>query len=317
MRAGWLLGVGATIGALGMGCAGGEEVPAPAPPPVAAPSPEPEVAPSPSPAPAGGRKAARSGGGKSLGELHFEGVSLPVTLQGTTLRAGEYSAKLPSAPFQTLVIQAEIPSVVVQYETVEDFGTVDVFTVNERGLVSVYHSIGMSSRITPISGGFEARSGQCGETSVTRVLLGMPRPTEERERHGQRDPNCQVTACPFVDAWVGGRWQTQGEILRNQASVEDAGPQTLPLPEAAISRGRVRVRLAERKPEVTELDAVWLVVDGQEFAPLGCAELALCEEDGAGARIVPGEHLELVFEVGPARGDPTLWASGYYVPLDP
>ena len=62
---------------------------------------------------------------------------------------------------------------------------------------------------------------------------------------------------------------------------------------------------------------VYLDVDGRRVAPEGCAEATApwCEVDGVRLSLPPGQSLRLRFRVGATRSL-TLWASGYYQPLD-
>lgn len=305
--------VAVTVGSI-LAC-GGAEI-GPAPEPVAVPA-APD-APTPANSPGGrggGRKAARDG--KTLGSLTIEGSEELVTVSGTTLAVGAWSTELPQPAMQVLLVpDAQRPSVVVQYATnEEDSGPVDAFTVVSDRLVSIYSGQHPTTlAVTP--GGFESWSGQCGVKHITTVLLNRPKTLVRNETEGTMDPSCAPAACPFVDVAVDGRWQTRGEILRNLNEPLADGPQDLRLTPAAIEGGVVRVRIEERKPEVTYLDAVWLVVDGKDFAPVACEEGgAVCEVDDDRLVLHPGERLDLVFEVGAARATPVLWAHGYYLPI--
>lgn len=258
------------------------------------------------------RQYVRDGG--VFGEVVTPEGTLEVSVKLGILWIGSYSYEPPSAPYQILIVPARKPLVVLQYETTDDSGPLDVLTLEKGKIVNLLHSGGASSNLVALEQGFETRSGQCGETHIWRVTLQGDRLVEHREDQGTRDPNCIGAACPFVDVLVGGRAWTVGEILRNVNQPAVAGPQGLPLPPQAIEQGRVVVRIAERKPEITELDAVWLEVGDREFAPLGCEEGGLCEVDGLVSVLERGDELPLVFEVGEARGKLVLWAHGHYVP---
>jgi hypothetical protein len=124
-----------------------------------------------------------------------------------------------------------------------------------------------------------------------------------------------AAACPYVDVQVGGRWVEAGEILRDLRRPSLEGPQELALPSEAVEDGLLRVRLAERKPEVTQLDAVWLELGGRPLAPTLCPDSPLCAVDGQKLTLRQGEEIELLFEVGDSEDEPVLWAHGHYVPL--
>lgn len=126
-----------------------------------------------------------------------------------------------------------------------------------------------------------------------------------------------MAACPFV--YVAGAFgrERHGEILRNLRNASLETSQTLSLPARSVLGGKVRVRLAERKPETTFLDSVRLVVDGRSIAPESCGGAAAwCERDGNRHVMNPGDSLDLVFMVGDVAPGARieLEAAGYYVP---
>ena len=119
-----------------------------------------------------------------------------------------------------------------------------------------------------------------------------------------------LVACPRV--YLGGVYQ--GEILRNLArpGLERWQGLAVTLPCAATATFRV----AEELPEVTELDALELIVDGERIAPLAC-EGPICGNDGVAQTLGRGESLEVTFAL-PASARcrrATLRANGHYVPV--
>ncbi len=150
-----------------------------------------------------------------------------------------------------------------------------------------------------------------GDLSPTdNRCLRRIRQVEKNREHGD-------VACPFVYLVEEGEEVFQGEILRYLNTPKKAGWQSLRLYLEGTTPRIVRVRLAEEKAETTFLDAVVLQVGDRMIQPKACSrrQAHFCKEDGQHRRLLPGEALDLVFEVGPgAKGPLHLWATGYYRP---
>lgn len=124
-----------------------------------------------------------------------------------------------------------------------------------------------------------------------------------------------AAACPYVYAGVAEQPLTRrGEILRYLDRPALEGTQRLALETTCT--GPIEVRLAEEKPEVTFLDAIFLEVDGVRHSPRECEGTAHCEDDGRYTRLSRGESLELTFDIE-ARNcrRVELVADGFYMPL--
>ncbi len=133
------------------------------------------------------------------------------------------------------------------------------------------------------------------------------RPTAKIQKCGE------LAACPFVYVAHDGAWALQGEILRNLRGAAAYGLQTLPLP---VPRdGVLRVRIAEEKDEVTRLDAIEIVADGEVLPLRACtAEVqpAWCRIDRAPTVLRRGDVLELEVQVPDGAEQIELRAAGYY-----
>ncbi len=171
------------------------------------------------------------------------------------------------------------------------------------------------------------------EEAVLR--LGRDGRFVERRRRpvGRRLLCSEIPACPYVYVIEPAGPRRVGEILRHLRSAALYDEQSLSLgpPGAlAVRSGVLEIELREEKREVTYLDAVHVVVDGQIVRPTACGavptdgdgvEQTYCDADRSFHRIAQGEVLRLRFELPPqTSSDPAaapalLVASGYYVPL--
>jgi hypothetical protein len=135
-------------------------------------------------------------------------------------------------------------------------------------------------------------------------------------RSERRPAQCQIMACPVV--YTGTSERPVGEILRNLRSANLAQWQSLHLPVSSVdASGVLTVTLREEKREITQLDGVYLEVDGRRVEADECARggAAWCAADGVHQTLTPGQSLHLRFRVGSATSL-TLWATGYYQPFD-
>ena len=148
---------------------------------------------------------------------------------------------------------------------------------------------------------------------VTLGLEGGTMREIRREPSGETQECNKLPACPFVYVIAGEKPVLVGEILRNVRGREAYTTQSLRLPP--VKSRPLRLRIAEEKPEITYLDAVWMSVDGARVSPRECkvdAPPGWCEVDGKPFRLVEGQAIELTFD---AMGEHLeLIATGYYVP---
>lgn len=161
-------------------------------------------------------------------------------------------------------------------------------------------------------------SGECGQqrTEVYGFKKEVFVQISKKVKGRFREEYC--SACPYVYVWEQGAWSFQGEILRNLRSIDLESTHDLPLGHRS---GRIRVRLAERKDEITFVDGLELVAvyaNGTEevLAAQECkgTEERYCAVDQVHQRIERGEHIEFSFEL-PEPATVRLRARGYYLPL--
>ncbi len=139
----------------------------------------------------------------------------------------------------------------------------------------------------------------------------------ERSRKSGRKVRCAadaLMACPYV--YVGSDGRRAGEVLRNVRSRADARLQGLAL--GASSQSTLRVVIREQKPEISHLDEVFVLLDGQRLDPRSCQGAqppAYCARDGDSLQLAPGQELALEFTLPAIGVRPFLLARGYYEPL--
>lgn len=124
----------------------------------------------------------------------------------------------------------------------------------------------------------------------------------------------ELAACPYVYVMGAEGEELIGEILRNIRGRDAYTTQSLELP---TQHGLLHVQLREEKEEVTYLDAIALLVDGEKILPLACGDggdLSHCGIDGISLRLEEGDVLDLWFEVPSTATSLELSATGYYVP---
>jgi hypothetical protein len=134
------------------------------------------------------------------------------------------------------------------------------------------------------------------------------RPTKQLQKCGE------LAACPFVYVLGEGAPVLQGEILRNLRGRAAYETQSLAL--SGISGDELRIRIAEEKDEVTHLDAIVLIADGNEVLPLSCGASprpAFCTADHDYERLIRGDALDLTFALPHDAHALELRATGYYV----
>jgi hypothetical protein len=120
-----------------------------------------------------------------------------------------------------------------------------------------------------------------------------------------------MAACPFAYLITERGPVLQGEILRNRTGAAREATQSLAV--TAQCGGPLTFRIAEEKSEVTHLDQLVLVIDGQIIEPHECG--ALCVNDGRAHVLRPGDHLDVSFDTPATCRRIELRANGHYTPI--
>lgn len=122
-------------------------------------------------------------------------------------------------------------------------------------------------------------------------------------------------ACPWLYVFDGDGYQRYSEILRNQRGETNNRGETTPMYDVHVLDGAIRLRIVEEKAEITYLDALYLLVNGQ---PVYTADSRLGVADGDMAVLHQGDSLDLYFPVGdlPADASVSVVAAGYYDSLE-
>jgi hypothetical protein len=192
------------------------------------------------------------------------------------------------------------------------------FLKYQKGKISLLGSLGRGATVAG-NGAVVDVTDDCGEvTTNTYELKADELKQISSKKSGTKDMK-DCSACPYVFAGDGSSLVFQGKIARNLVGIEHEALQSLGV-VGPKSGQFVRVRISERESEVTQLDQVFLTVDGNRVNPDQCVahtKLALCEADGRRHRLDYGDDIELTFDVGAiaATAKLELWAIGFYDPI--
>jgi len=140
-----------------------------------------------------------------------------------------------------------------------------------------------------------------------------------RLKDGDMTHSWACISCPFLSMATGKGWVELGQVLRNRRSPRLGGTDTVSL-TAEVKAGVVTLRLDEKEPETTYLDAVSLTIGGKVAPRIGASTNdRISAVDGRFHTMVMGDSLVLEFAApkgvadGPVKA--TLSISGHYVPV--
>lgn len=121
-------------------------------------------------------------------------------------------------------------------------------------------------------------------------------------------------ACPFLYVYGDGGYVKLGEILGDlmDESLEKMEARRI-RPEFVVN-GRLKIRIAEERHELTFLNAVALRAGGRLLKPRACPP-SLSAEDDRYLELSCGEHVDLSFEIpSGSEDDLELLCTGFYKP---
>lgn len=262
-------------------------------------------------------------------DLDGDGKTEQIIVDGGKVRVGKATAEFPQYDFsgdrevEVIDIDKNTPGkeLAVIDTGIEDDATYYIFVYRNGALTR--SDIGTGNQPSIKGDGFlVTRNSSCGVTVEQKFGLDGTKVVKKSETTSGQHDDAECAACPYVYVRGSKGLRFAGEILRHLRGPELRSSQSLALEPGDLVDGKVRVRLAERKPETTYLDSIHLSVGGVRVRPESCkGEHAWCENDRVYAEIPFGDHLDFVFHVPPdavASGAPIeLWAEGYYVPLQP
>jgi hypothetical protein len=121
-------------------------------------------------------------------------------------------------------------------------------------------------------------------------------------------------ACPWLYVFNGRDFERRTEILRN---VREPATEITPLGTLPVIDGVITLKIAEEKQEITTIDELYLVVDGQRIPAQAAPDIAarVVAQDGDVLILTAGTSYEFRFAV-PHADQVSLSVSGFYVPVD-
>ena len=120
-------------------------------------------------------------------------------------------------------------------------------------------------------------------------------------------------ACPWLYVFNGRDFERRTEVLRY---VREYATEITPLGSVPVIDGVITLKIAEEKHEITTIDELYLVVDGQRIPAQAAPDIAakVAAQDGDVLILTAGMSYEFRFAV-PHADQVSLSVSGFYVPL--
>ena len=165
------------------------------------------------------------------------------------------------------------------------------------------------------AGRFRAHRGYNNNGYLERMQLRLGERRRIDLSPKQLDHGWACISCPYLLAWLPhapgkkGRWIELGQVLIDRYSARREGSDAIRA-RVGVDAGRVRVRIAEREPEVTFLRDVSVTVAGKRLRRM----TPLPE------RLAMGEHSDVVFDAGvlpDGAVDAIIEVRGHYEPVGP
>jgi hypothetical protein len=166
-------------------------------------------------------------------------------------------------------------------------------------------------------------AGVSGDTVLYPGITGGGASTDYQEIEIEAGKTTDLTitltdsngwACPWLYVYDGRDFERRTEILRN---VREPATEITPLGSLPAIDGVITLRIAEEKHEITYLDELYLVVDGQRIPAQAAPDIAarVAAQDGDVLILTAGTSYEFRFAV-PHADQVSLGVSGFYVPVD-
>ena len=126
-------------------------------------------------------------------------------------------------------------------------------------------------------------------------------------------------SCPYLVVFRDGKAVEVGQVLKDRYSTRRYGTDVVKT-VADVEGGVLRLRIDEREPETTYLDAVVVRVGGRTLAPLKGVVPAVRAADRSAAKLSMHESMELRFDAAHLPDGPVeveIAVSGHYEPVGP
>lgn len=130
--------------------------------------------------------------------------------------------------------------------------------------------------------------------------------------------NC--LSCPYLYVFDGENYVKTTEILEDVVGIENQTTTRHEISSSNIINGQLKIQIHEEKDEITHIDKLNLVVDGQVYLPETInPEIAqkLNTQDGQDWEMTKGDSITLTFTIDQEideNSEISLEAHGYYVP---
>jgi len=126
-------------------------------------------------------------------------------------------------------------------------------------------------------------------------------------------------SCPYLLAYRGGGLEELGQVLVDRYGRRRQGTDVVKA-RVEVKDGQIRLRIAEREPEITHLDAVTVSTAHRVLPPAPATTAAVQQADGRVVKLSMGQELDLVFTapgVPDGEIDVEIHVTGHYEPVGP
>lgn len=158
------------------------------------------------------------------------------------------------------------------------------------------------------------RTGYENNGRIESLTVAAGEDIERRITTADLDADLPCISCPFLLVARAGQFVELGQILIDRYLPSKQGTdrrQTI----AEVVGGQITVKLAEREPEVSHIDAVEVWYRGQKLQPVGTSPTAARAIDGSAHTLATGDELTMHFQAPVRSGDLEIEirVNGYYI----